>query len=331
MSFNAVIPSINIKTIQQAYAEPAEETEFLVDGLFPTGGLSALAGKPKAGKTTLVRQLAVAVATGSEFLGRATHQTCVLYLAIEEKQSEVTKHFRALGLPEDNTNLLLHCGAVDRPNALAELTQILAERTDVGLVIIDTLFKFVGVKDANDYAVVNSALGPLMELGRNTGVTILAVHHAKKAETDDLLDGALGSTAITGAVDTYMEIKQRESVRAVATRQRYGRDLEPTQLRWDAEARRVGLGQSCADYAEHVSKATVRRIGRDIRAYIMDNPDHTQDQILAAVTGKTAQKKEVFRELVSDGLLMRAGEGCKASPFTFCMANSDGSFHDGHI
>jgi hypothetical protein len=47
-------------------------------------GLAFVVGKPKSGKSTLVRQLILAVATGIQFLGFDTIQCSVLYLAIEE-------------------------------------------------------------------------------------------------------------------------------------------------------------------------------------------------------------------------------------------------------
>jgi hypothetical protein len=57
------------KTFGEAASTPEELTSFIVEGLLPSGGLSILAGKPKSGKSTLSRQLAVAVVQGLPFIG----------------------------------------------------------------------------------------------------------------------------------------------------------------------------------------------------------------------------------------------------------------------
>jgi Mrp family chromosome partitioning ATPase len=64
--------SLDLVHISELLGEPDEPENWLVDGLLPTGGLSVLVGKPKAGKSTLARALAVAVARGEPWLGRAT-------------------------------------------------------------------------------------------------------------------------------------------------------------------------------------------------------------------------------------------------------------------
>src|SRR5688500_11426454 len=49
-------------------ASEEPETEWLWEGILPSGGLSLLVAKPKVGKTTLAFHLALAVTTGTEFL-----------------------------------------------------------------------------------------------------------------------------------------------------------------------------------------------------------------------------------------------------------------------
>ncbi len=77
--------------------EPEDPAQWLVDGLLPESGFSLLVAKPKVGKTTFARNLALHVAQGQNFLGRKTQQGPVIYLALEEKRAEVRKHFRDMG------------------------------------------------------------------------------------------------------------------------------------------------------------------------------------------------------------------------------------------
>ena len=50
------------------FTEPEVQTPWLVDGLIPANGYSAVVGKPKAGKSTIIRNLIVAVVKGGERL-----------------------------------------------------------------------------------------------------------------------------------------------------------------------------------------------------------------------------------------------------------------------
>src|SRR5439155_21849789 len=59
-------------------SEPEEPVSWLLEGILPAGGLSLLAAKPKVGKSTLARNLALAVARGDEFLNRITVQGPVI-------------------------------------------------------------------------------------------------------------------------------------------------------------------------------------------------------------------------------------------------------------
>ena len=55
-------------TLGELLASDDEECLWTVDGLLPEGGLSILVGKPKCGKSTLARNLALCVARGRPFL-----------------------------------------------------------------------------------------------------------------------------------------------------------------------------------------------------------------------------------------------------------------------
>jgi RecA-family ATPase len=62
--------------------ETDEALPWLVAQLLPSGGFSLLAGKPKAGKSALAQCLALVVARGESFLGRADDQgPCDLFSA----------------------------------------------------------------------------------------------------------------------------------------------------------------------------------------------------------------------------------------------------------
>jgi predicted ATP-dependent serine protease len=107
-----------------------------MDGLLPSCLISLLAAKPKTGKSTLARQVAVRVARGKKFLGRTTNRGRVVYLALEEKRDEVRKHFADLGVM-GNEKILVNCAAAPR-NAVPELIQLVKDYKPA-LVIIESI------------------------------------------------------------------------------------------------------------------------------------------------------------------------------------------------
>src|SRR5207245_222542 len=134
-----IVQPLTFLSVEQLYAIPEELTEYVVSNLLPTSGLSVLVGKPKAGKSTIARQLAVCVAQGSDFLERKTARGVVLYMPLEEKASEVKAHFKTLGLIVGE-NVRTYCAPVMK-NGLPRLEAALKAMPDVKLVIIDPILK----------------------------------------------------------------------------------------------------------------------------------------------------------------------------------------------
>lgn len=302
------VGGFDLTPLEDLMAEPKEEASWLVEGMLPAAGTSVVVAKPKVGKTTAVRQLAVSVARGRPFLGRETTAGPVIYLALEEKRAEVREHFRAMGaLCED---IYIHCG-ISPKNGVAKLRR-LVERIRPALVIVDPLFLMARVDDANNYAKVSAALEPLMAIARETGAHILAVHHMGKGERSGG-DSILGSTAILGTVDTAVLMRRGDSYRTIRTVQRYGADLEETVLDFDAETRTVSLGESKEQVDERGLADEMLEVlqGRDVPL--------TEEKVLAEAEGKTGAKRTALRQLVKAGKVERLGEGKRGSPFLYLI------------
>jgi ribosome biogenesis GTPase A len=82
-------------------------TQWLVDGLLPADGYSAVIGKPKAGKSTLIRQLIAAIVKSEPFLDRSvniptgTGRVLYIHLDRKDKPARVAKELRHLGITGD--------------------------------------------------------------------------------------------------------------------------------------------------------------------------------------------------------------------------------------
>ena len=201
---------------------PEIQRHWVVEGLLPGGGMGLLIGDPKIGKSTLARQLAVAVADGKEFLGRKVTSGVALYIAMEGSTAEIKEHLCKLGL-ENRENVLILTGRTPNP---AQLTSIVKQRA-VTLVVFDTLAKCLQVKSLNDYGSVLKAMQTVEPLARELGVHLLFIHHTKGNGE------ALGSTAITGGPDVNIYLAGEGDKRFIRTEQRGGIPFYGTPLKFD--------------------------------------------------------------------------------------------------
>ncbi len=298
--------------------EPAEIVSWLLEGKLPAGGISVLSAKPKVGKSTLARCLALAVATGEPFLDCATTKGPVIYLALEEKRGEVRRHFADLGATGEE-EIYIHAASAPQA-AVLELCE-LTKRIRPVLIVIDPLFKFVRIRDEKAYAEVCNAIEPLLTLARESGAHVLLSHHSGKMERADATDSILGSTAIFGGVDTAIILKKADRYRTVQSCQRYGTDWPELVLNFDPTERSLSLGVER-------SEAEAGRIGEAIAVYLAGSDEpQTRIEIEAHVEGKTKHKRTALKALCAAGRVSESGAGAKGDPLRFALnpsANSQG-------
>lgn len=298
--------ALALTSLADLLREPEDTTAWVVEGRLPAGGLSILAGKPKAGKSTLARCLALAVARGEPWLGCPTVQGPVFYLGLEEKRGEVRAHFRAMGATTEDVRVFI---APSPQDGLAQL-RAAVERERPVLIIVDPLFRFVRVKDGNDYATMSNALEPVMGFARATGAHLLVTHHSPKRAAEGG-DGILGSTAIFGAVDTALLLKRSDAYRTLSSVQRYGPDLEETTLTLDPVTRLVTAGPSRRE-ADQAAAATA------ILDYLAGQTEAAEEPaIMEAVEGRQADKRRALRALVEEKKVRRTGAGVRGDPYRY--------------
>jgi hypothetical protein len=307
-----------LESMESLLDAPEEAVRWTVDGMLPAGGTSLFVAKPKVGKSTLSRQLSLAVSRGEPFLGRETARGPVVILAFEEKRGEARAHLRAMGaVCTDDVHL--HFGSAPE-NAMREL-RALVERLKPALVVVDPLFRLAGVKDTNDYAQVLAALAPLTDLARETGAHMAAVHHAGKGGREGA-DAILGSTAIFGSVDTAVMLKRGGEYRTIATVQRYGEDLPESVLSFDRDARTSGLAGTRAEAEES-------RVKDAILAAVAGKQPMSEEELLADVEARTGPKRKALRELVRDGRVSRTGSGKRSDAFHYGPTDTAGDQGEG--
>lgn len=306
-SMTSLENSMVFTRLNDLFQEPEEQTKWLADGLLPTGGFSIVVAKPKVGKSTIARGLALNIASGQPFLGKEVSKGAVVYLALEEKRYEIKRHFQDMGAT-GNEEIHIYVGGAPA-DAITQIKRVVQEIKPV-LVIIDPLFRFTKVKDGNDYHQVTNALEPLLRLARDTGTHVLCVHHSRKGEST-AEDSFLGSQAIFGSVDTLMIMKRHEHYRTLQTIQRYGDDLPETILAYDKDTRNTSLGGSKQDEDFNI-------LGNAIVDFLKGQEEPVTEKVVeGAIEGRTALKRKALRDFVEKGKIQKLGKGGKNDPYKY--------------
>lgn len=202
-------------------------------------------------------------------------------------------------------------------DAIRKITADIADIKPV-LLVIDTLFRLIRLKDGNAYNEVTAGLEPLIRLARDTGVSILAVHHSKKGDSD-IEDCLLGSTAIFGSVDTTILLKRYEGYMTIQSRQRYGDDMEETVLVFDKATGVTDIGGAKMDQDIHSMENAILE-------FLEKQTEPVVEKVIAdEVQGKTALKRKALRQLVKEGQIERTGKGGKGDIFHYSCSRVRGT------
>ena len=291
---------------------PETDIEWLLDGVLSMGGMSLCSAAPKVGKSTLARCLALAVARGMEFIGKATARGTVLYVALEDSPRQIRAHMAGIGANRDDA--IGWYSHSDFPTTTGErltmLDAVIREFEPV-LVVIDPLFKFVSVRDGDAYAEVSGALNPLMHIARRTGVHILLTHHSRKGGGEDG-EEVLGSTALFAGVDTLLSLKRDGDARTIQSIQREGDDMPATVLRMDP----TGWVETGGIRAEVKARETDEQILAVVGQAGVP-------MLASDVVETTGRRKAVvlssLRKLTEKGLLKQTGTGRRNDPHFYSV------------
>ena len=299
-------PGFQFTALSELIKEPDETTPFIWEDVLPAGGFSVCSAKPKVGKSTFARNLALAISRGEHFLGRQTFSGSILLLCLEEKRTEIAKHFQRMGA--DSQNIWVHIGMIP-DSSLGELSAAI-ETYKPSLVIIDPLSRLLRVRDFNDYGLVSRGLEYFIDLARRTNCHIMALHHESKLERNGG-DALLGSTAIFGAVDTHIQLKKRDKTRIITSTQRYGRDLSEIVIELDEQ---TGMLAERGEFQSLI----FQEIKQSILSVFEEGKELTELEIKRQVKcSSQGISSRALRDLVEEKQLLRTGNGKKGSPFQY--------------
>jgi hypothetical protein len=303
--------ALTLTSIGELLAEPNELITWLVESRIPAGGIVVMAAKPKVGKSTTARDLALAIARGDQWLGHQCHSGAVWYLAFEGRRLDIREHFRQMGA---RTTDPIRVFVGQAPTDVIETLRRLAEEERPAAIIVDTMQRFLRAKCTDDYAEMTRLLDVVIGIAERSGASMILLHHSGKADRDSL-DAVLGSTAITGSADTVVLLNRTARYRTISTVQRVGDDLPEMVIELDATSGRVRLGGSRLD-------AEQNGVAAAILAALNASGTLTEPQIARLVDARTTVQRRALRDLVMREQVSRVGRGGKGSPYLYSVAHS---------
>ena len=203
---------------------------WVVPDLVPEG-MSLLVGGPKIGKSWLSLDIALAVAAGGSALGtvKVGPPRPVLLLALEDGDRRLQDRARELLSGHPIPSLLSYMCRIEPgmvlPTVMAWLDTLDPE--DEPLVILDTLGKVMppAVNGESPYQRDYRVAGRLKHLcDDHPGMALLVLHHDRKAQSEDFVDGVSGTNGIAGAADTII-LLHRQRTEAQGLLKVTGRDV----------------------------------------------------------------------------------------------------------
>ncbi|MGV9870138.1 AAA family ATPase [Rhodococcus koreensis] len=299
-------------------AQDFPELEWSVEGIVPEG-FGLLCAPPKAGKSWMVGGIGLACACGGVAFGKIpVRQRPVLYLALEDGHRRLQNRFRILMYGERIPRGI----EVIIKAASAEIVLMIAEwfarhADEKPLAILDTLGKVKPPKKAGEesYA-ADYAIGSKLKTAVDAvqGASLLAVHHTRKASSEDFVDAVSGTQGIAGSADFVLVLtRKRGSDTAILSVT--GRDVpendyafRTTNCRWTLDG--MDLPDAAATAAKRKNSGNLGDRSADAYTFVHGRPDGTRAVDLAGHLGiGTDDAGRYLRRLYEGGRIRKLSRG----------------------
>lgn len=153
--------------------------EWLIEGLWEYDSVGLIVAPPKSYKSTLITNMAVAVASGKPFDGRKVIQGGVLIL--QGENSLVAEKSRLMNIAGTTDLPIYYVQSSINLDNIEVLKRTIIENS-IKMLVIDPLYLLFGSGNMNHQVDVTPKLRTLTELRKETGCSIILVHHTRKTD-----------------------------------------------------------------------------------------------------------------------------------------------------
>jgi hypothetical protein len=314
----------NLPQIEDAstlIAKPIILPDDVICGVVHRGGKLVLGGASKSYKTWLLIDLAVSVATGSEwFNGYPTKKGRVLYVNFELPASFFTKRIKTVC---DERQLTIETGMLSLWNLRGRAgdwpqLQLQIASGKFALIIIDPSYKLLLGKDENRTGDISSLLNEMEILAVKTSAAVaFAAHYSKGNQSQkESIDRISGSGVWARDPDSILNFTRHEQsdCYTVEMTLRNHPPREPFVVRWEYPLFTVDTALDPARLKQAGRKEQYH--AKDVLALI-DEPMSATEIVKAAYEERNIPRRRVFEllaDLKASGLLKQPERRGKYEP-----------------
>jgi hypothetical protein len=265
-------------------ATPIEPPHELIAGILHKGSKLVLGGGSKSFKTWTLLDLAISVATGTNWFGRATAQGKVLFVNFEIQshpwQTRITDVAAAKGIEIKAGEIILwnlRGHAADFREIVPRIMER-ARRENFALIVLDPIYKLYGNTDENSAGNVALLLNSLEKLATESGAAIaFGAHFAKgNASAKEAIDRISGSGVFARDPDSLLIFTKHEADDAFTVEPilRNFAPVAPFAVRWQHPLMQL---------ADDLDPSKLKQVAGRKKAY-------SHKKLLAAIAHTTAEK-----------------------------------------
>ena len=203
-----------IEDLNAALDAPHDLTPELIEGTLRQGHKMLIAGPSKAGKSFLLMELAVAIASGGKWLGKQCKRGKVLYINLEiDKNSFLTRFeeiFAAQEVNRQEAEEIQIWNLRGKTPPLNELAPMLIRRIrddNLAAIILDPIYKVI-TGDENNARDMSIFCNQFDRIATETGASVIYVHHHSKGSQAGKrsMDRASGSGVFARDPDALLDM-----------------------------------------------------------------------------------------------------------------------------
>jgi len=247
-------------------AKNPKAVKFMVKGLIESGGMNLISGEYGSGKSFLVFDLAFCVASGIDWHGHKVKQSPVIIIAGEGHEG-IDNRFIALShhyqtpIPDNLHGSEIAGNFTDEENTSSVYLAVHELGADNGLIIIDTLNRNFGGANENETAQMTKFVNNLDTYFRNSGKTVIVVHHPNKSDPNS----SRGSNALPSACEGVFNLQKEQSgqIKFWCSKQKNAKETPPRDKAMYFEIEAVTF-PNVFDDGEPVGSAVLVPVGKPI-------------------------------------------------------------------
>lgn len=316
------LSGLPMRSMSDIFAAKPEGSDWFIEGILPQGCF-LIVGRPKVGKSWLLLQLSITLATGGKFLEHsALGQFEVAYVAAEDDPGRISTrfaHYRVDSAPKNlrficRDDLAKHAAEFGEHYSLAEFIDVLLfENPSIKAVILDTestvraAWEGGSVKrdfsvTRNDYAEVRE----FDEIAHRRRCFIALVNHTSKRRNAQWIDVHelinRTNTALAGASGSIVladpPTKSRRSDRCKVLGIR-GRDISKDVL-LSVEQDEFSMFQSLGPYEDHIQSESELEILDTLKQFAETEPEawKTSKQLAVYLSRSTGSVQRAITRMI---------------------------------